>query len=200
MLFFSNLLTFEPQHYSNSNGPSEMSIAQNASSGLSQTSASVFSLSSDSAVPLTHYSRQALPQLFPVPESRRVSVKMQMFGHTWQPSLFLYVHGAFLLSDPAPLQLVRIWGILVAEMSYVFPPGVSCPPRSHAAFPFCHTHFLSCQPGNVLATAGLRRRGKLFLYDRYNDSEKPLLFLFIMHLSLPGTRGRVESQIHEKTN
>lgn len=152
------------------------------------------------------FSSSLKPSVSPAaPETVHVNVKMQMFDHTWQLSLFPLLRGASLLSErtqlyPAPLQIVRIWGILVTEMSYVFPPGVSCPPRSHAAFPFSHSHFLSCQPGNVLATVKPQRPGKLFPCDRYNNSGKPLPFLFIIHLPLPGTKDGVANQMHKKTN
>ncbi len=103
-------------------------------------------------------------------------------------------------STRLPCSSCGIWGILVTEMSYVFPPGVSCPSRSQATFPFSHSHFLSCQPGNVLATGKPRRQGKRFPYDRYNNSGKPLLFLFIIHLLLPGTKDGAANQMHKKTN
>ncbi|KAL6484343.1 hypothetical protein MHYP_G00063880 [Metynnis hypsauchen] len=54
--------------------------------------------------------------------------------------------------DTGPLQTARIWGILQAKMSYVcLLVEFAAPQRS---FPFSHTHFLTCQPGNVLAVAG----------------------------------------------
>ncbi len=57
----------------------------------------------------THHSKQAFPQL--LQKTVHVSVKMQMFDHTWQLSLFPLVNGASLLAEhvqlyPAPLQLV----------------------------------------------------------------------------------------------
>lgn len=83
---------------------------------------------------------QLITQTKRFPSCSRVSVKMQMFDHTWQLSLFPLVQGASLLSEcmqlyPAPLQLVRIWGSLVTEMSYVFPPGVFCPPEEPRCLP-----------------------------------------------------------------
>lgn len=153
--------------------------------------------------PSTHHSKASVSPA--APETVHVSVKMQMFDHTWQLSLFPLVHGASLLSEhmqlyPAPLQLVRIWGILVTEMSNVSPPGVSCPSRSHTAFPFSHSHSQVDRRGNVLATGKPWRQGKRFPCDRYNNSGKPLLFLFIIHLPLPGTKDGAASQMHKKTN
>ncbi|XDV30123.1 hypothetical protein PO909_033108 [Leuciscus waleckii] len=83
---------------------------------------------------------QLITQTKRFPSCSRVSVKMQMFDHTWQLSLFPLVEGASLLSErtqlySAPLQLVRIWGSLVTEMSYVFPPGVFCPPEEPRCLP-----------------------------------------------------------------
>ncbi len=185
-------------HVYRSNRPDEMSIAQHASP-VRNLAINIRPDASWQHVPSNHRSKTSVSPA--APETVHVSGRMQMFDHTWQLSLFPLVHGASLLSEhmqlyPAPLQLVRDMGnpgdwdeLCVSPRSLLSLEEPSYLPIFSQSLPLLSTW--ECA-GN--------RQGKRFPYDRYNNSGKPLLFLFIIHLLLPGTKDGAANQMHKKTN